>query len=104
MSPLLFEGVSKNMNDMNWTEIILGAMTLISTGGWIVNRRKYKLDLSTEFAVKFRELIVDPLEAEVEKLRTEVKELKDAIEGIYDCAYRDDCPVRKRLQQHAKRD
>ena len=92
------------MKDMNWTEIILGLMTLISTGGWIVNRRKYKLDLSTEFAVKFRELIVDPLEAEVEKLRTEVKELKDAIEGIYDCAYRDDCPVRKRLQQHAKRD
>lgn len=61
---------------MNWTEIILSLLTLISTGGWMVNRRKYKLDLSTEFAEKFRELIVKPLEAEVEKLRNEVKELR----------------------------
>ena len=89
---------------MNWTEIVLGLMTLISTGGWIVNRRKYKLDLSTEFADKFRKLIVVPLEEEVEKLRTEIKELKDAIEGIYDCAHRADCPVRKRMQHKPKRD
>lgn len=89
---------------MNWTEIILGLLTLISTGGWIVNRRKYRLDLSTEFVTKFHELIAKPLEAEVEKLRNEVKELKDAIEGIYDCAYRDDCPVRKRMQRKSLHD
>ena len=87
---------------MNWTEIILDAMTLISTGGWIVNRRKYKLDLSTEFAEKFRKLIVEPLEEEVEKLRTEVNQLRDAIEGINDCADSRGCPVRKRLRQQPK--
>ncbi len=89
---------------MDWTKIILSLMTLISTGGWIVNHRKYKLDLSTEFAEKFRKLIVEPLGDEIEKLRNEEKELKDAIEGIYDCTYRDDCPVRKRMQRKSQRD
>ena len=92
------------MTALNWTEIILGAMTLLGCCGWFVNRRRYKLDVSTEFVSKFRELIVVPLEAEVDKLRTEVKELRDAIEGIYDCPYRDDCPVRDRMRKHEKRD
>ena len=60
------------MTALNWTEIILGAMTLLGCCGWFVNRRRYKLDVSTEFVSKFRELIVEPLEAEVDKLRTEV--------------------------------
>jgi hypothetical protein len=63
-----------------------------------------KLDLSSEFAVKFKELIVGPLEDEVAKLRTEVKDLKDAIEGVYDCPYRDDCPVRDKLRKQSERD
>lgn len=84
------------MTALNWTEIILGAMTQLGCCGWFVNRRRYKLDVSTEFVSKFRKLIVEPLEAEVDKLRTEVKELRDAIEGIYDCPYRDGCPVRDR--------
>ena len=92
------------MMALNWTEIILGAMTLLGCCGWFVNRRRYKLDVSTEFVSKFRELIVEPLEAEVDKLRTEVKELRDAIEGIYDCPYRDGCPVRDRMRKHEKRD
>ena len=92
------------MTALNWTEIILGAMTLLGCCGWFVNRRRYKLDVSTEFVSKFRELIVEPLEAEVDKLRTEVKELRDAIEGIYDCLYRDGCPVRDRMRKHEKRE
>ena len=92
------------MTALNWTEIILGAMTLLGCCGWFVNRRRYKLDVSTEFVSKFRELRVKPLEAEVDKLRTEVKELRDAIEGIYDCPYRDGCPVRDRMRKHEKRD
>ena len=92
------------MMALNWTEIILGAMTLLGCCGWFVNRRRYKLDVSTEFVSKFRELIVEPLEAEVDKLRTEVKELRDAIEGIYDCPYRDGCPVRDRMRKHEKRE
>ena len=61
------------------------------------NDRKY-LDLATEFATKFKELIVKPLESEVQKLRTEVNELRDAIREINKCPLCDDCPVLKRMQ------
>ena len=101
---------------MNITEIILGVLTLLGGCGWFVSGRKHRqeieslkadnrqknLDLSTEFATKFRELIVEPLEEEVEKLRTEVNQLRDAIEGINDCADSRGCPVRKRLRQQPK--
>ena len=30
---------------INWTEIILGLMTLVSGCGWIVNRRKYRQEV-----------------------------------------------------------
>ena len=82
------------MAQIGWTEVILGAMTLLSTCGWFVNRRKYRLDLSTEFACKFRELIARPLEDEVVKLRTEVNQLRDAIQRIGDCPHSGSCPVR----------
>ncbi|MBO4487782.1 MAG: hypothetical protein J5729_05415 [Bacteroidaceae bacterium] len=100
---------------MDWTSITLAIITLLGGCGWAIDRKKHRheiaslradvkqkeLDLSTDFVVKFRTLISDPLEAEVEKLRTEVKELRDAIQGIYDCPLRDDCPVRGRLRQHS---
>ena len=63
--------------------------------------RQKELDLSTDFVQKFRTLISDPLEGEVGKLRTEVKELRDAIQGIYECPFRDDCPVRKRMRKQS---
>lgn len=98
------------------TSIILGLLTLAGGCGWVIDRKKHRqeleslradvrqkeLDLSTDFVQKFRELISDPLEGEVEKLRNEVKELRDAIEGIYDCPFRDDCPVRDRMQRTAR--
>ena len=103
------------MMQLNWTEILLGLMTLLC--GWFVAGKKYKqevegmktdnqmkkLDLSSEFAAKFKDLIVGPLEEEVGKLRTEVKDLKDAIEGVYDCPFRDDCPVRDKLRKQQER-
>ena len=95
-------------SDLVWssgTSVILGVLTLLGGCGWVIDRKKHRqeleslradvrqkeLDLSTDFVHKFRELISDPLEGEVEKLRNEVKELRDAIEGIYDCPFRDDC-------------
>ena len=90
--------------NLDWTNIILGAMTLISTGGWIVNRRKYKLDLSTDFVERFRELIAQPLEDEVMKLRTEINQLRDAIEKINDCPYSGHCPVRAKLRKQSHGD
>ena len=92
------------MAQIGWTEVILGAMTLLSTCGWFVNRRKYRLDLSTEFASKFRELIARPLEDEVMKLRTEVNQLRDAIQKISDCPHSGSCPVRDELRKQSQGD
>lgn len=94
------------------TSVVLGVLTLAGGCGWVVDRKKHRqeieslkadirrkdLDLSTDFVQKFRELIAGPLEEEVGMLRREVKNLKDAIEGVYDCPYRAECPVRERLQ------
>ena len=85
---------------VNWTEIILAVIAFLS--GWIVTRKKNKLDLSTEFVAKFRALIAEPLEEEVNRLRNEVNQLKDAIEGINDCDYSGSCPVRARMRKHKK--
>ena len=71
--------------------------------GRIMNRRKYRLDLSTEFACKFRELIARPLEDEVVKLRTEVNQLRDAIQRIGDCPHSGSCPVRDELAKSPTR-
>lgn len=104
------------MNAINWTEVILGLMTLLGCCGWFVSGRKYKqeiealkadvrqknLDLSTEFVQKFRELIALPLEDQVKDLKREIGHLKDAIEGIQDCPYRDGCPVRDKLRKQSE--
>lgn len=95
------------------TSIILGVLTLLGGSGWVIDRKKHRqeiealkadirqknLDLSTEFVEKFRSLISDPLEEQVDKLRNEVNQLRDAIEGVYDCPYRDECPVRDKLRK-----
>lgn len=106
------------MMQIDWTSVVLAVITLLGGCGWVMDRKKHneeieslkadvkqkELDLSTDFVKKFRELIADPLEREVEKLRNEVKELRDAIEGIYDCPYRDDCPVSDRMQHKSQGD
>jgi hypothetical protein len=106
------------MVNIEWTSIIMGVLTLLGGCGWVIDKKKHKqeieslkadirqkeLDLGTDFVKKFRELIAGPLEEEVGKLRNEVKELRDAIEGIYDCPYRDDCPVRDKLRKQQERD
>ena len=63
-------------------------------------KQKY-MDLAKEYVEEFRRNIGEPLQQEVGELRKEVKELKDAVEGINDCPYRAECPVRDRMQQHA---
>ena len=93
---------------MDWTSVILGVLTLLGGCGWVMDRKKHRqeveglkadirqkeLDLGTDFVKKFKELIANPLENEVVNLRTEVNRLKDAVEGVNDCAYRAECPVR----------
>ena len=66
-------------------------------------RQKY-LTSDMDLVKSFRDLISRPIEIEVMKLRKEVNQLRDAIQGIYDCAYRGDCPVRERLREQQEDD
>jgi hypothetical protein len=106
------------MVNIEWTSIIMGVLTLLGGCGWVIDKKKHKqeieslkadirqkeLDLGTDFVKKFRELIAGPLEEEVGKLRNEVKELRDAIEKVYECPFSSDCPVRQRLQHESRSD
>lgn len=98
--------------EINVTEIIMGLLTLLGDCGWVIDRKKHRqeieslkadvrqknLDLGTDFVEKFRALIVEPLEKEVVNLRTEVNKLKDAIETVRECPYKDSCPVREKMK------
>ena len=71
---------------MNWTEIILGLFTLLSTCGWFVSGRKHRqeieslradnrqkdMNLSRDYVTEWRTYIAEPLQREVGELRQEV--------------------------------
>ena len=64
---------------MNWTEIILGLFTLLSTCGWFVSGRKHRqeieslkadnrqkdMNLSRDYVTEWRTYIAEPLQREV---------------------------------------
>jgi hypothetical protein len=99
------------MMTINWTEIILGILTLVGGCGWVVNHHKYRqeveglkadnrqkdMDLSKDYVAEFKTNIAEPLQREVRDLRQEVTELRNAIERIGDCPHRAECPVRGQL-------
>ena len=92
---------------MNWTEIILGLFTLLSTCGWFVSGRKHRqeieslkadnrqkdMNLSRDYVTEWRTYIAEPLQREVGELRNEVAALRNAIQKIDACPHRDGCPV-----------
>ena len=98
--------------------VVLAIISLIATTGWIINRKQRKqegegmkvdvrqkyLTCDTDLVRSFRDLVSKPIEIEVIKLRKEVNQLRDAIQGIYDCPYSRDCPVRERLRQQQEDD
>lgn len=98
---------------VNMTEIILGFFTLLGMCGWFVEGRKHKqavegmkadnlkkiVDLVTDLVDDFKKQIVIPLESQVEKLRTEVNQLRDAIQKIPECPHSGNCPVRDELRK-----
>lgn len=101
------------MMGIDWTSVILGVITLLGGCGWVIDRKKHRqeveslkadirqknMDLGRMYVDEFHKNIVKPLEVKVEELTNEVKELRDAIEGIYDCPLGDECPVRDKLQK-----
>ena len=98
---------------MNWTEIVLGLFTLLSTCGWFVSGRKHRqeieslkadnrqkdMNLSKDYVTEWRTYIAEPLQREVGELRQEVAQLRYAIQKIDACPHRDNCPVIGELQR-----
>ena len=103
---------------MNWTEIILGLFTLLSTCGWFVSGRKHRqeieslkadnrqkdMNLSKDYVTEWRTYIAEPLQREVGELRNEVAALRNAIQKIDACPHRDGCPVIGELQRKSAGD
>ena len=103
---------------MNWTEIILGLFTLLSTCGWFVSGRKHRqeieslkadnrqkdMNLSRDYVTEWRTYIAEPLQREVGELRQEVAELRHAIQAIDICPHRDGCPVLDSLRKQPEGD
>lgn len=106
------------MASLNWTSIILGLFTLLSSCGWFINWRKYRqevegqmadnhlkeMSLSKQYVDEFSKNIGGPLKKEVNELRNEVTRLRHAIQKINSCPHRDDCPVLHSLQHESHDD
>lgn len=60
-----------------------------------------KRNLSKDYVTEWRTFIAEPLQREVSELRSEVAQLRHAIQAIEACPHRDGCPVVDRLQRTA---
>ena len=101
---------------MNWTEIVLGLMTLLGGCGWLIDRKKHRqeveslradnrqkdMNLSKDYVTEWRTYIAEPLQREVGELRNEVAQLRHAIQAIDVCPHRDGCPVVDRMQRQSQ--
>ena len=106
------------MEQINFTEIVLGLFTLLSTCGWFVSGRKHRqeieslkadnrqkdMNLSKDYVTEWRTYIAEPLQREVGELRTEVAALRHAIQAIDVCPHRAGCPVADVMQHESHSD
>ena len=104
------------MVEMDWTAVAVGLLTLLGGCAWFVEGRKHKptanglkadnrlkdMELARLYVEQFQRDIAEPLRHEVRELRNEVMKLKNAMEGVNDCTYRDGCPVRERMRQQSE--
>ena len=100
------------VQELDLTAVAVGLMTLLGGCAWFVEGRKHKpaanglkadnrlkdMELGQKYVEQFEANIAEPLRREVRELRDEIKELKNAVEGVNDCAYRSECPVRERMR------
>lgn len=98
------------------TNLVLGLLTLAGGCGWLVDRRKHRqeveslkadnrqkdMNLSRDYVQEWRTFIAQPLQHEVGQLRTEVSELRHAIQKIDGCPHRTHCPVYDSLRDRQK--
>ena len=102
--------------EIDWTNIILGVMTLLGCCGWFVEGRKHKqaveglkadnrlkdMELARLYVQQFEETIGNPLRKQVGDLQNEIAQLRYAIQRIDYCAHRDDCPVLDGMRKQPK--
>ena len=104
------------MMTLDYSAIVLAVIGMVS--GWATywfDRRRHKheveslradnrqkdMNLSKDYVTEWRTYIAEPLQREVSGLRTEVAELRDAIQRIGDCPHRAECPVSEQLRHDA---
>ena len=107
------------MGTIDVTAIVLAVLTMVSGWAtWWLDRRKHReeveglkadnrqkdLDLSKDYVTEWRTYIAEPLQREVSELRSEVAQLRHAIQAIEACPHRDGCPVVDRLREHTNAD
>ncbi len=103
---------------LDWSNIILGLLTLLGGCGWLIDRKKHRqeieslkadnrqkdMNLSKDYVTEFRTYIAEPLQREVGELRAEVAQLRHAIQQVGECDYRTECPVLRELQHESHSD
>ena len=104
------------MGTLDYTAIVLALIGMLSGWAtWWLDRRKHRqeveglkadnrqkdLDLSKDYVTEWRTYIAEPLQREVSELRSEVAQLRHAIQAIEACPHRDGCPVVDRMQLYA---
>ena len=105
------------MMTLDYTAIVLAVLTMVS--GWVTcwldcrkhrqeveglraDNRQKEMDLSKDYVTEWRTYIAEPLQREVSELRSEVAQLRHAIELVSDCPHRDACPVRAELLHYSQ--
>ena len=103
------------MMTLEWTSIVLALITALGGYGWLIDRKKHRqeieslkadnrqkdMNLSKDYVTEWRTYIAEPLQREVSELRSEVAQLRHAIQAIETCPHRDGCPVVDRMREHA---
>jgi hypothetical protein len=102
---------------IEWTSIILAVIGMVSGWAtWWLDRRRHKqeveglkadnrqkdMNLSRDYVTEWRTYIAEPLQREVGELRTEVAQLRHAIQAIDVCPHRAGCPVADVMQHDPK--
>ena len=98
------------------TSIILALITALGGCGWVIDRKKHRqeveglkadnrqkdMELSKDYVTEWRTYIAEPLQREVGELRTEIAQLRHAIQAIDVCPHRVGCPVADVMQHSTK--
>ena len=107
------------MIGLDYTAIVMALVGMLS--GWFtwwLDRRRHKqeveglkadnrqkdMNLSKDYVTEWRTYIAEPLQREVGELRTEVAQLRHAIQAIDVCPHRTGCPVADVMQHKPEGD